>query len=97
VRAEQFNALIAGLDPRDPDARLRSSPQDPKIAAFDLTFSAPKSVSVLFAVAPEGTSGVLVTCHEEAVAAALSYLQDTAVMVRRDADTDHDLAIEIGP
>ena len=34
VQAEQFNALIAGLDPRDPGARLRSSPHDPKIAAF---------------------------------------------------------------
>jgi conjugative relaxase-like TrwC/TraI family protein len=83
VRAEQFNALIAGLDPRDPSGRLRSSRRDPKIAAFDLTFSAPKSVSVLFAIAPEATSGTLVTCHEEAVRAALSYLEDTAVMVRR--------------
>jgi len=83
VRAEQFNALIAGLDPRDRDVRLRSSPRDPKIAAFDLTFSAPKSVSVLFAIAPEATSGVLIACHEEAVRAALSYLEDTAVMVRR--------------
>jgi conjugative relaxase-like TrwC/TraI family protein len=83
VQAEQFNALIGGLDPRDLSARLRSSPRDPKIAAFDLTFSAPKSVSVLFAVAPEATSGVLVGCHEEAVRAALGYLEDTAVMVRR--------------
>jgi conjugative relaxase-like TrwC/TraI family protein len=83
VHAEQFNALIAGLDPRDPDVRLRSSSQDPKIAAFDLTFSAPKSVSILFAVASEETSGVLIACHEEAVRAALGYLQDTAVMVRR--------------
>ncbi|MGA2455742.1 MAG: MobF family relaxase [Solirubrobacteraceae bacterium] len=83
VQPEQFNALIAGLDPRDPSARLRSSPRDPKIAAFDLTFSAPKSVSVLFAIAPETTSGALVACHEEAVRAALSYLEDTAVMVRR--------------
>jgi hypothetical protein len=26
VSAEQFNALIAGLDPRDPTRRLRSTP-----------------------------------------------------------------------
>src|SRR5205807_4599617 len=50
VSAEQFNALIAGADPRDPAARLRNGP-DPKVAALDLTFSAPKSVSVLFAIA----------------------------------------------
>jgi conjugative relaxase-like TrwC/TraI family protein len=83
VQAEQFNALIGGLDPRDPAVRLRSSVSDPKIAGFDLTFSAPKSVSILFAIAPEATSGVLFACHEEAVRAALGYLEDTAVSVRR--------------
>src|SRR5208282_2113403 len=85
VSAEQFGALIAGLDPRDPSVRLRASERDPKVAAFDLTFSAPKSLSVLFAVAPQHLSGELVACHEEAVSAALAHLEDTAVMVRRGA------------
>jgi conjugative relaxase-like TrwC/TraI family protein len=83
VSAQQFNALIAGMDPTASDARLRSSSADPKVAALDLTFSAPKSVSVLFAIAPESVSGELVACHEEAVAAALEYLEDSATMVRR--------------
>ena len=83
VSAEQFGALIAGCDPRDPGMRLRASEQDPKIAAFDLTFSAPKSLSVLFAVSPEPVSGQLVACHEAAVGAALGYLEEEAVMVRR--------------
>jgi conjugative relaxase-like TrwC/TraI family protein len=83
VSAEQFNALIAGMDPRDRNVRLRSSKADPEVAALDLTFSAPKSVSVLFAIASESTSGELVACHEEAVAAALEYLEDSATMVRR--------------
>ena len=60
VSAEQFNALIAGSDPRDSGSRLRGTPGDPEVAAFDLTFSAPKSVSVLFAIAPSATSGELV-------------------------------------
>jgi conjugative relaxase-like TrwC/TraI family protein len=89
VKADQFNALIAGLDPQDPSTRLRTATRDPKIAAFDLTFSAPKSVSVLFAIAPAATSGVLVACHEEAVRAALGYLEDTAVMVRRGHGGEH--------
>ncbi|HWX98138.1 MAG TPA: MobF family relaxase [Solirubrobacteraceae bacterium] len=83
VNAEQFSALIAGLDPRDPRVRLRASEHDPRVAALDLTFSAPKSISVLFAVAPEAISGTLAACHEEAVRAALEYLEDTAVSVRR--------------
>jgi conjugative relaxase-like TrwC/TraI family protein len=83
VGGEQFGALIAGLDPQDPSVCLRASARDPKVAAFDLTFSAPKSLSVLFAVAPERISGELVACHEEAVRGALGYLEDEAVMVRR--------------
>jgi conjugative relaxase-like TrwC/TraI family protein len=83
VGTGQFGALIAGNDPRDPAARLRSSAHDPKVAAYDLTFSAPKSLSIMFAIAPEEVSGELVGCHEEAVRAALGYLEVSAVMVRR--------------
>lgn len=89
VSSEQFTALISGLDPRKPAARLRSSERDPLIAAFDLTFSAPKSISVLFAVAPEWVAGELICCHEDAVAAALDYLEDTAVRVRRGHGGQH--------
>jgi conjugative relaxase-like TrwC/TraI family protein len=85
----RFGALIAGHDPRDRAARLRSSARDPKVAAYDLTFSAPKTLSILFAIAPEEVSGELVGCHEEAVRAALGYLEDTAVMVRRGHAGEH--------
>ena len=85
VSAAQFNALLEGRDPRAPGARLRAGNSEPTIAAFDLTFSAPKSVSVLFAVAPAEVSAALVEAHEEAVRAALGYLEETAVFVRRGA------------
>ena len=78
-----FNALIAGMDPRDPEGRLRSSAVDPKVAALDLTFSAPKSISVLAAVASNDVAIELVIAHEEALREALVYLEDTAVFVRR--------------
>src|SRR5271154_3641622 len=83
VNAGQFNALLEGRDPRVADLRLRASNSEPSIAAFDLTFSAPKSVSVLFAVAPAEVSTALVEAHEEAVRAALGYLEESAVFVRR--------------
>ena len=83
VSPAQFNALLAGDDPRAPERRLRAGNSEPTIAAFDLTFSAPKSVSVLFAVAPAELSAALVEAHEEAVRAALGHLQETAVFVRR--------------
>ncbi len=89
VGTGQFGALIAGHDPRDPAARLRSGAHDPKVAAYDLTFSAPKTLSILFAVTPDPVSGELVGCHEEAVRAALGYLEDTAVAVRRGHAGEH--------
>jgi conjugative relaxase-like TrwC/TraI family protein len=86
VSGGQFNALVAGMDPRDPSVRLRWSVRDPEVAALDLTFSAPKSVSVLAAAGPDDVMRVLVNAHTDAVTAALAYLDDSAVMVRRGHD-----------
>jgi conjugative relaxase-like TrwC/TraI family protein len=83
VEAGQFNALLEGRDPRALEERLRAMNSEPEVAALDLTFSAPKSVSVLFAVAPAEVSAALVDCHEEAVRAALGFLEEEAVFVRR--------------
>jgi conjugative relaxase-like TrwC/TraI family protein len=80
VEEGQLGALIAGRDPRSGQV-LRE--HETRVAALDLTFSAPKGVSVLFAVAPPGVSRALAECHEEAVEAALSYLEETAAFVRR--------------
>ena len=49
VDGEGFMALMEGRDPGTGE-RLRRVGGRSKVAAFDLTFSAPKSVSVLFAV-----------------------------------------------
>jgi len=85
VQREQFNALIGGLDPCDPglERSLRDRPGTPKVVGFDLTFSAPKSVSVEFATQDPETSAQLVAAHESAVAAALGYVEDEAIRVRR--------------
>ncbi len=84
VTAAAFNALIAGRDPRDDTKRLRDGPA-PKVAALDLTFSAPKSVSVLLAVADQDVGRELVEAHEAAVREAVAWLEDRAVQVRRGA------------
>ena len=83
VSANEFSALIAGFDPHELDVRLRSSDHAPKIAALDLTFSAPKSISVLAAVGADEITSRLIVAHETAVRAAVDYLEDTAVQVRR--------------
>ena len=55
------------------------------VAAYDLTFSAPKSASVLFALSGEDAARRIVDAHEAAVAGGLAYLEQHGVSaVRRD-------------
>src|SRR5438552_5241697 len=90
VRGDQFSALLAGRDPRDLRSQLRCARGTiPRVAALDLTFSAPKSVSVLAAVGDDELTRELIVAHEEALRAALEYLEDTAVQVRRGAGGKH--------
>ena len=53
------------------------------VAALDLTFSAPKSVSVLFAVGDGEMASALLAAHERAVDAALAFLEREACFTRR--------------
>jgi conjugative relaxase-like TrwC/TraI family protein len=73
---------MAGCDPRT-GAPLRPPHARTRVAAFDLTFSAPKSVSVLFAIADEETSAALLEAHERAVEAASRYVEREACYTRR--------------
>jgi conjugative relaxase-like TrwC/TraI family protein len=82
VDDDGFMALMDGRDPTTGE-RLRRVGGRSKVAAFDLTFSAPKSVSVLFAIGEPGLAGALVEAHESAVSAALGYLEREACRVRR--------------
>jgi conjugative relaxase-like TrwC/TraI family protein len=82
VDKDGFAALMEGRHPGTGE-RLRRVGGRSKVAAFDLTFSAPKSVSVLFAVGGPALSRALVEAHEAAVDAALDYLAREACRVRR--------------
>jgi conjugative relaxase-like TrwC/TraI family protein len=85
VDDDGFMALMEGRDPGTGE-RLKRVGGRSKVAAFDLTFSAPKSVSVLFAIGQPGLAGSLVEAHESAVDAALGYLEREACRVRRGRD-----------
>jgi conjugative relaxase-like TrwC/TraI family protein len=82
VDRDGFMRVMAGCDPRN-GAPLRPPNARTKVAAFDLTFSAPKSVSVLFAIADEDVSAALLEAHERAVEAAFAYVEREASFTRR--------------
>ena len=76
-----------GTDPRDGHGLGRSySPDnDNVVAGFGLTFSPPKSVSVLWGTGGEELRTAVVAAHERALASTLSFLQDHAAFTRRGA------------
>lgn len=55
------------------------------VAGFDLTFSAPKSVSVAWAVADETQSQLLEAAHERAITATIAWLEDEVIRTRTGA------------
>jgi conjugative relaxase-like TrwC/TraI family protein len=80
-----FMRAMQGCDPRTGEG-LRPPRSRTKVAGFDLTFSAPKSVSVLFAIADEDVSVALLEAHERAVEAAFAYVEREACFTRRGHD-----------
>jgi conjugative relaxase-like TrwC/TraI family protein len=88
VDRDAFMRAMNGCDPRTGE-RLKPEHGRTKVAALDLTFSAPKSVSVLFAIADERTAGALLEAHERAVDAAFSYMEREACFTRRGQNGIH--------
>ncbi|WP_437773336.1 MobF family relaxase [Arthrobacter sp. KNU40] len=52
------------------------------VAAFDLTFSVPKSVSVLWALSPRSLQDKILQTHHDAVTATLEWLEELVIHTR---------------
>lgn len=79
VRPEDLTALLAGRDPRT-GTRIATWLTRP---GYDLTLSAPKSVSLLWALGDERVAATVQEAHDQAVDAAIAYLDASACVVRR--------------
>ena len=60
--------------------------QTTAVAGYDLTFTPVKSVSVLWALAPRSMARVIEECHHQAVAEAITFLEEHAAFSRMGAD-----------
>src|SRR3954470_755979 len=81
----QVGHLLAGEDPAT-GVLLGRRITEGRVAGFDLTFKAPKSVGILFGIGDPEIAGVLRECHEAAVADAIGYLEREACQARRGKD-----------
>ncbi len=84
VAAEDLHAVLEGRSPFDGESMLAGSASKGRSRpGFDLTFSAPKGVSLLGLLAEPATAKEVIAAHSSAVAQALGYLERDATFVRR--------------
>ena len=82
VGAEELRAVLSGLHPSSLE-QLPERMHQRRLPGFDLTFRAPKSVSLLHALGDEDVAAAVTEAHEEAVTASLAYLEREACGTRR--------------
>lgn len=77
IDADAFLAVMAGEDPRT-GQNLGRRYGEASVRGYDATFSAPKSVSVLFGLGDEEVRRQVVEAHERAVEAVLGWIESHA-------------------
>jgi conjugative relaxase-like TrwC/TraI family protein len=84
VTKSEFEAALKGIDPKT-GARLAAlgGRMQQHAAGWDITFSAPKSVSVLWALTEAHDRLAIESAHRTAVAPATRQLEHTAAWARR--------------
>ena len=82
VDAAALRTVFAGVDPASGEV-LSAHHEKVRVAAYDCTYSTPKSVSLLHALGSETVSAHVRAGHEQAAEAALEYLERRGARVRR--------------
>lgn len=82
VGEDEFRRLLAGCHPHTGAPLVTVS--DGRLAGLDLTFSSPKSASLLWALHPDPqVRSVVADAHDRAIGDAIRFLESDAVRARR--------------
>ena len=85
VGSDELRSILSGHSPSTGEPLgLRGSAGN-RVAGFDLTFSAPKSVSILWGLSSEEVANEVRASHDRAVADGIGYLERHAAFTRRGA------------
>ena len=82
VEKQDLFDLLQGSN-RDGEPLVQNAGKNNRQAGLDLTFSADKSVSVLWALSPPDTRRLIEQAQDQAVSTALRYLEQEAAWTRR--------------
>jgi conjugative relaxase-like TrwC/TraI family protein len=85
VDPDQLTGMLTGINPASGEPLGLRHVEGGPVPGFDLTFSAPKSVSVTWALGGHPVSAEVKAAHAAAVEAGLDYLQRSACFTRRGA------------
>jgi len=94
VTPEQFRRLLDGQDPTSGEPLGMPMTTSHRVGGFDLCLSAPKSVSLAWALGDPEVSVKVAGAHDRAVAQAVSALEQEAVRARRGAGGKHVIETE---
>lgn len=83
VNAARLKNLMYGFAPDGKRPLVQNAGALDRQSAWDLTFSAPKSVSVLWSQSDKKVRSIIEEAHRKAVTGALSYLEENATYTRR--------------
>jgi conjugative relaxase-like TrwC/TraI family protein len=94
VARDDMLRMWEGRDPRTGDVLIRRGQDGHHVAAVDCTFSAPKSVSVVWGLADAPMRAAIEVAQDQAVAVALDHIERNAPLVRRriDGQITHEVA-----
>ena len=83
VKRDDLIAALSGYSPADRKPMHSKAGHDNHKAGYDLTFSAPKTVSLAFALADESLRAEISSAQQKAVEYALSYAESTGFFYTR--------------
>jgi len=90
VTKSEFDAALNGIDPKTGERLVqRGGRAHSHAAGWDMTFSAPKSVSVLWALSKPEDRAAIEAAQKTAVMAATTYLEREAAWSRRSQGGSH--------
>jgi conjugative relaxase-like TrwC/TraI family protein len=79
---ELLKAVAQGIDPRDGQRKIQG-PEDKHVQGWDLTFSAPKSVSVVWSLASDAEREKIAEAKMRAVGKVIDYIEREGLAVSR--------------
>jgi conjugative relaxase-like TrwC/TraI family protein len=88
VHRDDLLRIWEGRDPHTGQILVARGSTGEHVAGVDATFSAPKSVSVLWALADPTTRSAVEAAHEQAVLVALQHIEATVPLARRRISDD---------